>query len=98
MPYFPVYAVGRPAWPDAKIPVAPRESHEIQQLGRHRVDDYAWMKFIPPTGTRTLETLPPRLRAHLTAEMAYADEILQPLAADIRWFQDRLAAGAPDLR
>jgi len=56
------------------------------------------MKFIPASGTRTLDTLPPRLRAHLTAELAYAQEVLRPLAPDIRWFRERLAAGAPDVR
>ncbi len=87
-----------PAWPDAQPPVAPREPHEIRQLGRERTDDYAWMRFIPSSGTRTLDTLPPRLRDHLRAEMRYAEDVLRPLEADVRWFHERLTAGAPDLQ
>ena len=72
-------------------PVAPREHHEIHQLGRVRVDAYAWMKHIPASGTRTLGTLPDRLRDHLEAEMRYADEVLRPLAADAAAFHERMS-------
>lgn len=79
-------------------PVAPRENHEIRQFGRVRTDAYAWMKFIPSSGTRTLEGLPPRLRKHLEAEMLYARDVLRPLEPAARWFRARLAAGAPEVR
>ena len=87
-----------PGWPDVSPPEAPRESHEIRQLGRVRNDVYAWMRFIPASGTRTLDTLPYRLRDHLLAEMRYAREVLQPLDPNVRWFLDRLTAGAPQGR
>ncbi len=84
------------AWPTVHPPAAPRdEHHEIRQLGRVRIDAYAWMKFIPASGTRTLEALPPRLRDHLQAEMRYARDVLQPLDPAVQWFRERLAAGAP---
>ena len=86
-----------PGWPDVAPPVAPREDREIQQLGRTRVDAYAWMRFIPTSGTRTLEELPPRLREHLEAEMRYADEILAPLAPDVDRFYERMAAMVPEV-
>lgn len=54
------------------------------------------MKFIPRSGLRTFDGLPPRLRRHLDAEMQYARDILQPLAPDIEWFRDRMTARAPD--
>ncbi|NYT22924.1 S9 family peptidase [Alcaligenaceae bacterium] len=78
------------AWPEIAPPVAPREDREIHQLGRVRVDSFAWMKFIPPSGSRTLESLPARLREHLEAEMQYARGVLDPLAADIRYFRERM--------
>ncbi|WP_276808189.1 S9 family peptidase [Castellaniella defragrans] len=86
------------AWPATAPPVAPREPHEIRQLGRVRTDAYAWMRFVPAAGTRTLDTLPPRLRAHLAAEMRYARDVLGPLEPAVRWFYERLAGGAPEVR
>ena len=79
-------------WPDVTPPVAPRETHEIVQLGRKRIDAYAWMKFIPASGSRTLDGLPPRLREHLKAEMAYAQKVLNPLSADAEHLYQRMAA------
>ncbi|CAM5199737.1 Oligopeptidase B OS=Castellaniella defragrans OX=75697 GN=HNR28_002482 PE=4 SV=1 [Castellaniella defragrans] len=76
-------------------PVAPREAQEIRQLGRRRIDAYAWMKFIPQEGTRTLDNVPPRLRTHLRAEMQYAQEVLQPLEEDMRRFRERMASQGP---
>ncbi|CAM5189604.1 hypothetical protein CDEN61S_02464 [Castellaniella denitrificans] len=73
-------------------PVAPHEPHESRQLGRVRVDAYAWMRFIPPSGTRMLDNLPPRLRGHLNAETRYARDVLGPLEPAARWFRERLAA------
>src|SRR5690606_35862571 len=82
------------AWPVIAPPIAPREDRQIHQLGRVRVDAYAWMKFIPPVGTRTLDTLPPRLRQHLQAEMEYAQSVLQPLRADAAELYQRMASRA----
>lgn len=79
-----------------QAPLAPRKPHEIQQLGRRRVDAYAWMRFIPESGVRTLDNLPLPLRRHLDAEMRYAQEVLRPLQADAQWFRQRLARGMPE--
>lgn len=57
-------------------------------MGRVRVDPYAWMKFIPPSGSRTLDLLPPGLRGHIEAEMQYAQDILRPLTADVEHFYE----------
>ncbi len=98
MPSVPSHGLATPSWPVITPPIAPREPHEIRQLGRARVDAYAWMRFIPPSGTRTLDNLPPRLRGHLDAETRYARDLLGPLEPAARWFRERLAAGAPDVR
>lgn len=80
-----------PHWPDVPPPIAPRVDREIRQLGRTRNDPYAWMKHIPATGTRSMETLPSPLREHLLAEMQYAQAVLAPLEADARHFRERMA-------
>jgi len=85
-----------PLWPRLTPPRAPRVDHWIEQLGRRRNDAYSWMKFIPPQGSRRLETLPPMLRAHLTAEMDYAEAMLAPLAAERQHFIDRMMARVPE--
>lgn len=90
-----LFPVSDDRWPAITPPTAPLEDHEIRQLGRTRVDSYAWMKFIPATGTRTLESLPERLRGHLEAEMRYAREMLSPLSADARALRERMARSAP---
>ncbi len=84
-------------WPDIRPPQATRKDHPIHQLGRSRNDPYAWMRFIPPSGSRTLEQLPEPLRAHLEDEMRYAREILHPLAPDMAWYRQRLADRAPEI-
>ncbi len=81
-------------WPDVDPPVAPREDHRSEQLGRVRVDPYAWMKFIPVSGARTWDSLPSRLREHLAAEMDYARHVLEPLDADVDFFYERLTKRA----
>ncbi|ENO88136.1 protease II [Thauera linaloolentis 47Lol = DSM 12138] len=55
------------------------------------------MKFIPQSGSRTLEQLPAPLREHLEAEMGYAREVLRPLAPGIEEFRARMAARAPEI-
>ena len=82
-------------WPAASAPIAPRENRETRQLGRLRVDPYAWMKFIPPSGSRTLETLPAQLRRHLEDEMRYAQEVLHPLQADAADLLARMVQRSP---
>ena len=81
-----------PGWPMLAAPRAPREDHVIEQLGRIRNDEFAWMKFVPATGTRTMENLPTRLRQHLQAERDYAQQLLQPLAASAQAFYKAMAA------
>ncbi|NYT85882.1 S9 family peptidase [Pollutimonas harenae] len=86
-------------WPDSVPPIPPREDHKIHQLGRERVDHYAWMKFIPSSCSRTLDGLPERLRQHLDAEMEYARDVLHPLAADAKYFYEQMvqrASGSND--
>lgn len=78
MPFSPS-PPGTTAWPSVPAPQAKRTDHFIEQLGRTRNDPYAWMKYIPRSGTRSLDTLPAPLHAHLAAEMAYADDLLSPL-------------------
>lgn len=82
-------------WPSVNAPVAPRQDHFIEQLGRSRNDPYAWMKYIPESGTRTLDTLPTPLHDHLAAEMAYADDVLSPLAPLVDQFKAQMEARAP---
>lgn len=78
------------SWPDIEPPSAPRRPHQIVQLGRMRIDNYAWMKFIPDTGSRSLESLPTQLRAHLKAEMRYAQQMLGPLERDAEDLYERM--------
>lgn len=59
-------------------PITPRVSFPIEQLGRTRNDPYHWIKYIPETGTRTLDTLPERLKSHLIDETEYAEAVLAP--------------------
>ena len=64
------------------VPAPPRprkDPHRIEQLGRVRVDDYAWMK---DDNWRQVLRDPSRLdaeiRAHLEAENAYLNAVLAP--------------------
>ena len=68
-----------PIWPRVTPPRPPRISHPLEQLGRTRDDVYSWMKFVPATGAREVETLPPMVRDALLAENAYAQAVLAPL-------------------
>jgi len=75
---------------DAPVPpVAAKAPKRIEQLGRVRVDDYAWLKddnwravMQDPSAVRA------DIRAHLEAENAYTDAVL----ADVKPLQDALFA------
>jgi len=63
-------------------PLVPKQPKRIEQLGRVRTDDYAWMKdenwqqvLRDPTALR------PDIRAHLEAENAYTEAALAETAA-----------------
>ena len=65
-----------------KPPVAPKHPKRIEQLGRVRIDDYAWMKddnwqavLRDPTVVRA------DVRDHLVAENAYTEAMLAPTKA-----------------
>ena len=77
-------------------PVTPIRPKRIEQLGRVRIDDYAWLRdpqykaFL--VGRRELD---PEIRVHLEAENAYADAVLAPTrAAQARWRAAMAAYGA----
>ena len=58
-------------------PTAHREPRAITQLGRTRIDDYAWMK--DPNWRAVLRdptALDPAIRSHLEAENAYTESVL----------------------
>lgn len=66
-------------------PVTARDPFRIEQLGRVRVDEYAWLK--DPHWLevwRDPSRLSPRIRAHLEAENVYADQILASATDDRR--------------
>ncbi len=63
-------------------PVAPKRPKRIEQLGRVRVDDYAWMKDDDwQKVLRDPAVLRPDIRAHLEAENAYTKAVLAPTEA-----------------
>jgi oligopeptidase B len=58
-------------------PLAPKRPHRIEQLGRVRVDDYAWMKDDNwQQVLRDPKTLRADVRTHLDAENAYTKTML----------------------
>ena len=79
-------------------PVAPKRPRRIKQLGRVRVDDYAWMK--DENWRQVLHdpaALDPDIRAHLQAENAYTAAMLaptEPLQAQL--FEEMKARIKPD--
>ncbi len=77
-------------------PVTPKRPRRIEQLGRVRIDDYAWLRdphfkdFL--AGTRGID---PEIRRHLEQENAYADAVLAPTRpAQARWRAAMAAYGA----
>ena len=89
-----------------KPPVAPKRPHRIEQLGRVRVDDYAWMKDDNwQQVLRDPKVLRPDVREHLDAENAYTKAMLagtEPLQAHMfaemkgRIKEDDSSVPAPD--
>jgi oligopeptidase B len=79
-------------WPKAVPPQSPRISHVIEQLGRSRDDVYSWMKFLPEGGERTRTNIPKPVATMLNGENAYAEAILQPLAAERAVLLDAMLA------
>src|SRR3954465_8930537 len=58
-------------------PVAPKSPHAIEQLGRTRTDDYAWMKDDNWQAVlRDPKALRADVRTHLEAENAYTKAVL----------------------
>ena len=87
----PARASGRPRAVSSPVgprpPVTPKRPLRIEQLGRVRIDDYAWLRdphykdFI--AGLRDID---PEIRHHLDEENAYADAVLAPTrASQARW-------------
>ena len=71
----PALAQTRSSMP--KPPVAPKHPKRIEQLGRVRVDDYAWMKDENwQKVLRDPKVVRPDIRAHLEAENAYTKAML----------------------
>src|SRR5512146_1297004 len=63
-------------------PTAPKRPHRIEQLGRVRVDDYAWMKDDAwQQVLRDPKVLRADVREHLDAENAYTKAMLAPTEA-----------------
>lgn len=64
---------------DPRSPVTPKVPKRIVQLGRVRVDDYAWLK---ATNWKEVwknpAALSPAIRAYLEAENTYAEKVLAP--------------------
>ena len=89
-------------------PVAPKHPKRIEQLGRVRVDDYAWMKDDNWQAVlRDPSVVKAEVREHLEAENAYVKAVLAPTEAlQARLFaqmkgrikEDDASAPAPDGR
>lgn len=63
-----------------RLPLTPRRPLRIVQLGRVRIDDYAWLK---PANWKAVwrdpRRLDPQIRRHLDDEERYAAEVLAPI-------------------
>ncbi|WP_332769468.1 S9 family peptidase [Phenylobacterium sp.] len=73
--FLPLYAWSAERLPPP--PVTPRRPRRIEQLGRVRVDDYAWLR--DPDWKRVSRDpglMQPEIRAHLEAENRYAEAVL----------------------
>jgi oligopeptidase B len=68
-----------PRKPQPRAPITPRIPRRIEQLGRVRIDDYAWLK--PGNWQevwRDPNKLDPHIRAYLEEENRYSDAVLKP--------------------
>ncbi len=77
-------------------PVTPKRPERIVQLGRVRIDDYAWLK--PSNWKRVWRdpaALDPAIRAYLAEEERYAEAVLAPLEPLRRKLAAEMAARAP---
>lgn len=90
--------VGLPAHADGSAlpmpPVTPRIPLVRSQVGRTRTDSYAWIKYVPANGQRSIETLPAPVREYLLAENAYARAVLERVAPDEAAFFKTMQARA----
>jgi oligopeptidase B len=80
-------------------PVARREDHVIEQLGRTRTDPYRWLKDPNWQAALTDPTvLDPDIRSHLVAERDYAKAMLVQLTGDLteRLHEEMKARLEPD--
>ncbi len=77
-------------------PSTPKKPKRIVQLGRVRVDDYAWLK---PSNWKQVwkdpSKLGPVIRKHLEAENAYAEKVLAPTRALQDSLYDEMLARTP---
>ena len=74
-------------------PVTARKPLRIEQLGRVRIDDYAWLR--DPNFAEVLvdpAKMQPEIRAHLEAENAYADAVLAPTKPRRQAYLDAMLA------
>ena len=61
-------------------PITAKKPLKTEQLGRTRLDDYAWLKDEAwQTVMRKPDTLAPNIRQHLETENAYTKSVLSPL-------------------
>ena len=81
----PSATLGQPRKPMSDLPpppVAPKHPKRIEQLGRTRVDDYAWMKDDDwQKVLRDPKIVRADIRKHLEAENAYTKAVLAPTEA-----------------
>jgi oligopeptidase B len=89
----PARAAGRALPPP---PITPRIPFVRTQVGRTRTDPYAWIKYVPASGQRSIEALPAPVREHLLAENAYSRAVLERVAADEAAFFSTMQARVPN--
>lgn len=81
----------------ARPPVTPRIPQRIEQLGRVRIDDYAWLK---PANWKDVwrdpGVLDPRILAYLEEENRYCDAVLEPTRALQARLLEEMRARTPE--
>lgn len=86
-------APGAPVPAGPVPPRPPKRPKRIVQLGRTRIDNYAWLR--DPNWaqvSRDTSLLDPEIRAHLAAENTYADAMLAPTKARQAFYADKIMA------